>query len=220
MSYDVQRVRASYPALSDGWAYLDGAAGTQVPQAVIEAEAAAYAAGIGTTGVCLASERSATHTAAPCQDRRPGRSAFARRRRVGPSATAHHRIATACAASGGGDEIVVTRPSMPISGRGAGRGPGMIVRWADQRCPNSSCWPRRSPISSPGMKLVAIWRPMCCAARRPSGRGCRPCGRCPRLRRRRARHPARAYRCDRAGRGPLCDQLLQVVGPAPGRHRG
>jgi len=44
---DVKLVRAAYPALSDGYAYLDGAAGTQVPAAVIEAVADAYRSGIG-----------------------------------------------------------------------------------------------------------------------------------------------------------------------------
>jgi selenocysteine lyase/cysteine desulfurase len=39
--WDVGRVRAMYPALADGYAYLDGAAGTQVPAAVIEAIAGA-----------------------------------------------------------------------------------------------------------------------------------------------------------------------------------
>ena len=33
MSFDVGRVRALYPALGDGYAYLDGAAGTQVTSA-------------------------------------------------------------------------------------------------------------------------------------------------------------------------------------------
>ncbi|BCB86243.1 hypothetical protein Psuf_035560 [Phytohabitans suffuscus] len=45
MAYDVSAVRATYPALSDGYAYLDGAAGTQVPEAVIEAIASAYRRG-------------------------------------------------------------------------------------------------------------------------------------------------------------------------------
>src|SRR6202012_1564785 len=44
------RVRAAYPALDDGYAYLDGAAGTQVPAAGIEAIPAAYRAGIGNVG--------------------------------------------------------------------------------------------------------------------------------------------------------------------------
>jgi cysteine desulfurase family protein (TIGR01976 family) len=50
VSFDVKRVRAAYPALSDGYAYLDGAAGTQVPAPVIEAVADAYRSGIGNVG--------------------------------------------------------------------------------------------------------------------------------------------------------------------------
>ena len=50
MTFDVNRVRAAYPALSDGFAYLDGAAGTQVPATVIEAIADAYRSGIGNVG--------------------------------------------------------------------------------------------------------------------------------------------------------------------------
>ena len=37
MAYDVAAVRAAYPALADGFAYLDGAAGTQVPVPVLDA---------------------------------------------------------------------------------------------------------------------------------------------------------------------------------------
>jgi cysteine desulfurase family protein (TIGR01976 family) len=50
VTFDVNRVRAAYPALSDGFAYLDGAAGTQVPSTVIEAIADAYRSGIGNVG--------------------------------------------------------------------------------------------------------------------------------------------------------------------------
>ena len=58
MSYDASRVRAGYPALRDGHAYLDGAAGTQVPDPVITAIAEAYRAGIGNVGGAFAaSER-------------------------------------------------------------------------------------------------------------------------------------------------------------------
>src|SRR5918912_213881 len=35
--FDVTRVRSAYPALADGFAYLDGAAGTQVPSSVFAA---------------------------------------------------------------------------------------------------------------------------------------------------------------------------------------
>ena len=59
MTFDVNRVRAAYPALSDGFAYLDGAAGTQVPATVIEAIADAYRSGIGNVGGTFpASDRS------------------------------------------------------------------------------------------------------------------------------------------------------------------
>src|SRR5947209_1182296 len=47
MAYDVAAVRARYPALADGYAYLDGAAGTQTPVAVIDAISAAYRSAIG-----------------------------------------------------------------------------------------------------------------------------------------------------------------------------
>jgi cysteine desulfurase family protein (TIGR01976 family) len=50
MSFDVDRIRAGYPALADGYAYLDGAAGTQVPRPVIDAICGAYQAGIGNVG--------------------------------------------------------------------------------------------------------------------------------------------------------------------------
>ena len=47
MTFDVSAVRALYPALADGHAYLDGAAGTQVPVPVIDAITDAYRVGIG-----------------------------------------------------------------------------------------------------------------------------------------------------------------------------
>src|SRR5580693_3659219 len=50
MAFDVGKVRAAYPALADGHAYLDGAAGTQLPSPVIDAIAGAYRAGLGNTG--------------------------------------------------------------------------------------------------------------------------------------------------------------------------
>jgi cysteine desulfurase family protein (TIGR01976 family) len=50
VAYDIEQVRSVYPALNDGYAYLDGAAGTQVPVAVIDAIAAAYRDGIGNVG--------------------------------------------------------------------------------------------------------------------------------------------------------------------------
>lgn len=50
MGYDVAAVRAQYPALGDGRAWLDGAAGTQVPQRVIDAVSDTYRTGVSNQG--------------------------------------------------------------------------------------------------------------------------------------------------------------------------
>ncbi|MEV4645904.1 cysteine desulfurase-like protein [Saccharopolyspora sp. NPDC049357] len=50
MGFDVEKVRAQYPALADGRAWLDGAAGTQVPESVIEAISDAYRSGLSNVG--------------------------------------------------------------------------------------------------------------------------------------------------------------------------
>jgi cysteine desulfurase family protein (TIGR01976 family) len=142
MSYDVRAVRDRYPALADGWAYLDGAAGTQVPRAVIEAESAAYAAGIGNHGGFFpAARRSDEHTraaraaivdllGAPSPDGVV----------LGPSMTAlTYRFAEGLARTWReGDEIVVTRldhdgnvrPWVQAAARA-----GVTVRWADPVLP-------------------------------------------------------------------------------------
>lgn len=57
--FDVTVVRAGYPALSDGFAYLDGAAGTQVPQTVTDAIADVYRRGIGNVGGAFPASRRA-----------------------------------------------------------------------------------------------------------------------------------------------------------------
>jgi cysteine desulfurase family protein (TIGR01976 family) len=64
MGIEVSAIRAAYPALADGCAYLDGAAGTQVPSSVIQAIGMAYAGGIGNSGGAFpASARSDAITA-------------------------------------------------------------------------------------------------------------------------------------------------------------
>jgi selenocysteine lyase/cysteine desulfurase len=50
VAYDVVAVRAQYPALGDGRAWLDGAAGTQVPQVVIDAVTQTYRTGVSNQG--------------------------------------------------------------------------------------------------------------------------------------------------------------------------
>jgi cysteine desulfurase family protein (TIGR01976 family) len=137
LSFDIARVRASYPALGDGHAYLDGAAGTQVPAAVIDAIAAAYRTGIGNIGGAFAASERSGAIEADC------------RRAVadlvggvcdgvifGPSMTAlTYRMSAALARGWApGDEIVVSRLDHDANIRpwvqAAGRA-GAVVRWAE-----------------------------------------------------------------------------------------
>ncbi|HVQ17856.1 MAG TPA: cysteine desulfurase-like protein [Actinomycetes bacterium] len=55
MSYDVERIRSLYPALSGDRVWLDGAAGTQSPTSVIDAIADAYRVGTSNGGGGFAS---------------------------------------------------------------------------------------------------------------------------------------------------------------------
>jgi selenocysteine lyase/cysteine desulfurase len=75
----VGRVRALYPALADGYAYLDGAAGTQVPAAVVEAVAGAYRAGIGNVGGAFPASGRSEAIVAECRRGWPTWSAGSRR---------------------------------------------------------------------------------------------------------------------------------------------
>ena len=136
-SFDVAGVRALYPALADGHAYLDGAAGTQVPFSVIEAIAAAYRTGLGNLdGAFAASARSGAIVAearaavADLVGAAPEGVVF------GPSATAlAYRIADALSrAWTSGDDIVVSRLDHDSNVRpwiqAAGRA-GVAVKWAE-----------------------------------------------------------------------------------------
>ena len=136
-SFDVAAVRALYPALADGDAYLDGAAGTQVPASVIEAIAAAYRAGLGNLdGAFAASRRSveivagARAAVADLVGGSPEGVVF------GPSATAlAYRIADALSRGWtAGDDVVVSRLDHDSNVRpwiqAAGRA-GVTVKWAE-----------------------------------------------------------------------------------------
>ena len=57
MAYDIERIRALYPALQGDRVWLDGAAGTQSPTAVIEAIAETYRAGTSNGGGVFASSK-------------------------------------------------------------------------------------------------------------------------------------------------------------------
>src|SRR5437763_2914021 len=137
MSLDVAAIRARYPALADGYAYLDGAAGTQVPDSVIEAIAGAYRAGIGNQGGAFpASHRS---DAIVAESRRavadlvggdPDGVVFGAN-----VTTLTYRLSGAIAAGWApGDEIVVSRLDHDANVRPwlqAAARAGATVRWAE-----------------------------------------------------------------------------------------
>ncbi len=134
---DVQAVRAGYPALADGYAYLDGAAGTQVPLAVINAISAAQATGIGNTGGAFPASDRAEQITAHC------RAAVAALTGgepdgvvLGPSMTAlTYRFAHALGRDWRpGDEVVVSRLDHDANVRPwvqAAEHAGATVRWAE-----------------------------------------------------------------------------------------
>ncbi|MGI9009290.1 MAG: cysteine desulfurase-like protein [Streptosporangiaceae bacterium] len=130
-------VRATYPALADGYAYLDGAAGTQVPAAVIGAIGTAYEAGLGNAcGAFPASARSTEITRecrAAIADLTGGDPAGVV---LGPNMTTlTYRMAAALAATWRpGDEVVVSRLDHDANVRPwvqAAARAGAQVRWAE-----------------------------------------------------------------------------------------
>ncbi|MGH3411399.1 MAG: aminotransferase class V-fold PLP-dependent enzyme, partial [Streptosporangiaceae bacterium] len=163
MGFDVGAVRAAYPALADGYAYLDGAAGTQVPEPVIEAIAAAYRDGLGNTGgVFPASARSQEITdrcraaIAALTGGQPGGVI------LGPSMTAlTYRLAGTLARDWReGDEVIVSRLDHDANVRPwvqAAERAGAVVRWAEPD-PATGELPaaQYAGLLSPRTRLVAV----------------------------------------------------------------
>jgi cysteine desulfurase family protein (TIGR01976 family) len=163
MGFDVHAIRAAYPALADGYAYLDGAAGTQVPQSVIEAISAAYASGLGNSGGAFpASERSDSitaqcrHAVAALTGGEPDGVI------LGPNMTTlTYRLAGTLAKDWRpGDEVIVTRLDHDANVRPwvqAAAQAGAVVRWA-QVDPVTGELPagQYASLLSPRTRLVAV----------------------------------------------------------------
>jgi cysteine desulfurase family protein (TIGR01976 family) len=137
VAYDVSAVRASYPALADGVAYLDGAAGTQVPYPVIEAIADAYRGGLGNVGGAFPASHRSDGIVAECRAAvadlvggHPGGVI------VGPNMTTlTYRLAYALSKDWQpGDEVVLSRLDHDANVRPwlqAAQRVGVTVRWAE-----------------------------------------------------------------------------------------
>jgi cysteine desulfurase family protein (TIGR01976 family) len=141
MTLDVPAIRAAYPALADGYAYLDGAAGTQVPGSVIEAIGDAHRSGLGNAGgVFPASIRSTTVTEQCRQAVADLVGGVAEGVILGPNMTTlTYRLAgTLARAWGPGDEVVVSRLDHDANVRPwvqAAARAGATVRWAEVELP-------------------------------------------------------------------------------------
>jgi len=137
MAFEVAKVRSYYPALADGYAYLDGAAGTQVPRSVIDAISGAYEAGIGNDGGAFpASQRSTAMTAACRAAVADLVGGEANGVVLGPNMTTlTYRFAAALAATWReGDEVIVSRLDHDANVRPwvqAAQRAGAVVRWAE-----------------------------------------------------------------------------------------
>ncbi|MEV5501360.1 cysteine desulfurase-like protein [Nonomuraea fuscirosea] len=130
MPFPIKEVRATYPALSDGYAYLDGAAGTQTPRPVIDAIATAYRTGIGNVGGAFPASHRSDAIVAACRAAvadlvggDPGGVI------LGPNMTTlTYRLARAIA--GPGDEVVLSRLDHDANVRPWTQ-VGATVRWAE-----------------------------------------------------------------------------------------
>jgi cysteine desulfurase family protein (TIGR01976 family) len=137
VTFDAETVRAAYPALRDGYAYLDGAAGTQVPEVVIGTVAAAARAGIGNAGGAFPASHRAAAIVNGCReavaDLVGGTPAGVI---LGPNMTTltYRLAATLAAAWAPGDEIVVSRLDHDANVRPwlqAAARARVTVRWAE-----------------------------------------------------------------------------------------
>ena len=163
MSFDVKPVRAAYPALSDGYAYLDGAAGTQVPAVVIEAIADAYRSGIGNVGGTFpASERSGSIVAECRQAIADLTGASPDGVILGPNMTTlTYRLAEALSRRWEpGDEVVVSRLDHDANVRPwvqAAARRGAILRWAEVDTSTTELPPAQyGDLLSERTRLVAV----------------------------------------------------------------
>jgi cysteine desulfurase family protein (TIGR01976 family) len=136
MTYDVDRVRSWFPALTSGTAYFDGPGGSQTPRQVAEAVATTMTAGLSNRGTVTAGERAADEVTlgarAAVADLVGGVAAGVVFGRSMTQLT-YDLARTLSASWGPGDEVVVTTLDHDANIRPwvqAAEAAGATVRWA------------------------------------------------------------------------------------------
>lgn len=135
-TWDIEGIRAQYPALKDGTVYLDGAGGTQVPECVIEAISDAHRSGLSNVHGPFAASRRADQLIADAREAvadltgGPAGGVI-----LGPNMTTlTYRMAGALAKTWSpGDEIVLSELDHDSNVRPwvqAAASAGVTVRWA------------------------------------------------------------------------------------------
>lgn len=163
MTFDVARVRAAYPALTEGFAHLDGAAGTQVAAPVIDAIAATLRRAVSNRGTAFEAARrsgeivaGARAAVADLVGGDPGGVVF------GSSATAlTYTVARTLARTWRpGDEVVLSRLDHDANVRPwvqAAAAAGAVVRWADFDAETGELAEHRyAGLIGPRTRLVAV----------------------------------------------------------------
>lgn len=160
---DIQAIRGDFPALADGYAYLDGAAGTQTPSAVIEAIADAHRQGLSNINGAFPASRRSERIVADCRQAVADLvGGTAQGVVLGPNMTTlTYRLSSAIAKLWGrGDEIVVSqldhdanvRPWVQVAERS-----GVIVKWARVDVETGELnWDQYQSLVGPKTRLVAV----------------------------------------------------------------
>lgn len=163
MAYDIDAVRAHFPALRAGTAHFDGPGGSQTPDVVAEAVAAALTAPIANRGEVTAAERTADAivvearaAVADLVGGSPGGVVFGR-----SMTQLTYDMARALAkAWGPGDEVVVSRLDHDANVRPwvqAAQAVGASVRWAEfDRATTELTVDDVRRVLSPSTMLVAV----------------------------------------------------------------
>jgi selenocysteine lyase/cysteine desulfurase len=163
MTFDIDRVRAAYPALAEGFVHLDGAAGTQVAAPVVEAIAGTLRRAVSNRGTAFEPSRhsgeivaAARQAVADLVGGVPGGVVF------GASATAlTYLVARTMARTWRpGDEVVLSRLDHDANVRPwvqVAASAGAIVRWADVD-PDTGELPAKqyAGLVGPRTRLVAV----------------------------------------------------------------